>query len=107
MFVWDPQEASWEKHYNALVAFEKERGHCLVPQSFANQSMKLGNWVKIQRKNYKKLNKSIVNGKAEIEWSSEMTKARFVKLTKVGFVWKVKSGPKKGKSPKIRTESKK
>ncbi|GFH46929.1 hypothetical protein CTEN210_03403 [Chaetoceros tenuissimus] len=75
--------AKWEKRYDALVAYKKEHGDCLVPRGFPN----LGDWVPAQRKMYKKLRKSIVNGKTEIEWSPSMTKARFEKLDKLGFDW--------------------
>ena len=80
--------AKSETRYNALVAYKKERGHCLVPQGFS-ENPSLGNWVSTQRVNYKKLQESNKNGKPEMEWSSYMTKARFEKLNELGFVWDV------------------
>ncbi|GFH58311.1 hypothetical protein CTEN210_14787 [Chaetoceros tenuissimus] len=76
-------------NYNALVAYKKKYGHCLVPQGFSENPI-LGNWVFSQRVAYKELRKSIGNGKTVIEWSSRMIKARFEKLNELGFVWDVK-----------------
>ncbi len=38
----------WKQNYDALVAFQKETGHCRVPGKY-NSNPKLGYWVKLQR----------------------------------------------------------
>jgi hypothetical protein len=46
-FSWDPVTERWEAAFNALTLFQKEYGHCRVPENFASDKLgfKLGLWV--------------------------------------------------------------
>ena len=50
-FCWNILEASWQDKFDLLVAYQKERGHCLVPQRDGD----LGGWVNAQRKFARKI----------------------------------------------------
>eukprot|EP00592_Proboscia_alata_P015013 CAMPEP_0194397160 /NCGR_PEP_ID=MMETSP0174-20130528/125392_1 /TAXON_ID=216777 /ORGANISM="Proboscia alata, Strain PI-D3" /LENGTH=1054 /DNA_ID=CAMNT_0039193311 /DNA_START=335 /DNA_END=3496 /DNA_ORIENTATION=- len=71
------KENYWEKSYDELVEFVREKGHARVPRNFP-QNIRLGNWVQKQRLNYKKLQKGE---------SFSLTKNRVELLEKVGFEW--------------------
>ena len=47
-FVWNTYNTKWEDGFKHLVNFRKEFGDCLVPSSYAFNS--LGGWVLQQRK---------------------------------------------------------
>lgn len=48
------KRARWEQRYRELEAFQREHGHCRIPDQYkANPS--LGSWVSIQRENQDKL----------------------------------------------------
>jgi hypothetical protein len=51
-FVWNLEEARWEKRFAALVAFKKTHGHCEVPGSWA-ENRQLATWTTKQRCLYK------------------------------------------------------
>ena len=63
---WDPNETAWIRHYEELIKFSKEHGHCNTPMS---QSL-LRKWVDHQRN---KVNK--------------MPKHRKKLLDEIGFMW--------------------
>jgi superfamily II DNA or RNA helicase len=46
--LWEPQGAVWEKRFQELRAFKKDRGHCDVPQSYS-ENRSLGTWLSNQR----------------------------------------------------------
>mmetsp|Transcript_34724 Transcript_34724/g.42461 ORF Transcript_34724/g.42461 Transcript_34724/m.42461 type:complete len:333 (-) Transcript_34724:94-1092(-) len=81
-FTWDVVGAKsevWMRHFNSLLEFKKQEGHCRVPRShFDDQA--LANWVNFQRKqyNYMKLGKP-----------SLMTNERVKLLDSIGFTWNV------------------
>jgi len=70
-----PQQDSWNNKITLLKDFIKQHGHARVPQSHPI----LGNWVNMNRKEYKKL----LLG----EQPSRMTPTRVQQLTKLNFVW--------------------
>ena len=71
-FVWDSHERRWEKGFAALKKFKAREGHCLVPNSYSDETrFKLGHWVNNQRNN------------------KQMSAERRMRLTKIGFVWSV------------------
>jgi len=73
-------DALWQDMYNELVNFREREGHCQVPAKFS-ENPKLGNWVRTQRAQRKKL----LNGEFTI-----MTAKRVQALEAIGFVWEVR-----------------
>jgi DNA-binding TFAR19-related protein (PDSD5 family) len=69
-FVWDANIYTWEKNFEALVAYKAEFGDCLVPQKFIYRGLKLGSWVNIQR-----------------GIKDKLTPERRQRLNDLGFVW--------------------
>ena len=75
-FHWD---ACWNSRVEELREYKAKFGHCLVPSKYA-ANPKLGNWVKLQRRNYKLYQE---------EKPSPMTMERIRELYDVGFHWTV------------------
>lgn len=73
------RKGHWLEKYDELVAFQRDFGHCLVPNNWAN-NVKLAQWVKRQRHQYK----CRMEGK-----HSNLTDERLHALEKLGFVWSV------------------
>lgn len=71
-------EEKWSFHYDELLQFKKENGHCLVPHTFPAKPH-LARWVKRQRRQYKL--------KLEGNMNSTMTDDRIKILNDIGFVW--------------------
>ncbi len=71
-------EEKWSFHYDELLQFKKENGHCLVPHTFPAKPH-LARWVKRQRRQYKL--------KLEGDKNSTMTDERIKILNDIGFVW--------------------
>ena len=69
-FIWDPYTQQWEDNFNALVAYKKEFGDCLVPDKFAYNGLTLGTWVGNQRSRKERLSKEQIS-----------------RLDKLGFIW--------------------
>jgi hypothetical protein len=76
-FVWNAQEAAWERHFCDLKQFRVEEGHCLVPVGHIEHP-KLGFWVKEQRRHYFLMKQ----GK-----QSNMSEERASKLDSIEFCW--------------------
>ena len=73
------QTELWELRYKELAKFREKHGHSLVPlNNESAASIQLGNWVKRNRSEYKKM----LLGK-----HSTMTKERIEKLERLDFVW--------------------
>lgn len=84
-----PHEVTWRKHYNELILYESEHGHCLVPQNF-KPNQKLGLWVMQQRRQYTLQQ----NGKKS-SLNAMVGKKRIALLEDIGFVWRVeRRGPR-------------
>eukprot|EP00980_Cylindrotheca_fusiformis_P029472 scaffold23479_cov143-Cylindrotheca_fusiformis.AAC.22 len=66
-------DQKWNQHYNELVAFKEEHGHCRVPQK-CEQKGTLSQWVKRQR--YHRKHKPDI-----------ISEDRIRKLDEIGFVW--------------------
>ena len=76
-FVWDSNEAAWEKGFTQLVAYKATYGDCNVPVKFVTENgMKLGQWVDRQRQFYK-------NGKLSAD--------RIQRLEALDFVWDMRN----------------
>ena len=52
-FAWDPNKNAWEEMFSELCNFKNDNGHCSVPKDY-ERVPSLGNWVSIQRRDYKK-----------------------------------------------------
>ncbi|MDA7920081.1 Helicase associated domain protein, partial [Akkermansiaceae bacterium] len=50
-FVWDPIEEFWEAQFRKILAYKKEHGDCLVPNTW--QDKQLVTWVRTQRRSKK------------------------------------------------------
>ncbi len=69
-FSWDPLSERWEEALDAIRAFHKREGHCLVPRSYGGKGFNLSNWVSNIRKN------------------KQLLEAHQVKqLDEIGFCW--------------------
>lgn len=73
-FIWEARIDAWESHYENLRRFKEMHGHIYVP--VANNV--LSQWVKRQRKQYKKHKKGL---------ESSLTTERVERLNKLGFIW--------------------
>ncbi len=71
-------EEKWNFHFNELLTFKKENGHCLVPHTFPAKPH-LARWVKRQRRQYKL--------RLDGNKHSTMTPDRIKILNHIGFVW--------------------
>jgi hypothetical protein len=69
-FVWDPITADWEQGFGALRRCKEREGHCRVPQGSIESDYRLGQWVRVQRRN-----------------KAKMTEVRRQRLDEIGFVW--------------------
>lgn len=72
-FNWNPRETNWRGVYLELVKFQRQFGHCRVPQNW-KENNSLAHWVKTQRMDY---------------LSGELHGDRIALLEKIGFDWKV------------------
>ena len=70
-------QASWENHFDALVAYKAENGHCSVPTKYKEDTA-LGRWVSTQRAEYKKYSEGE---------PSQITADKIKRLEDVGFAW--------------------
>lgn len=84
------QTQRWNDRYQELCEYQQCHGDCLVPQKYP-PNPPLGLWVKSQRRQAKL---RLTNGSSKISnssSSSSMTRERFQKLNKIGFVWDVRT----------------
>ena len=68
-FVWNVQDHEWHTHYEKLVKFQRENGHCIVPNMF-KQDKAFGTWIAAQR-----------------GMKDTMSQDRKALLAKLDFVW--------------------
>ncbi|MDC1165917.1 helicase associated domain-containing protein, partial [Candidatus Thioglobus sp.] len=78
-FVWKNEEYAWNKSYQHLEQYVKDNGDALVPYRCKIDEYALGTWVGAQRK-------------AKVK--NILSSKRIQKLDELGFVWKVKKGPR-------------
>ncbi len=69
-FIWDPHESAWEEGFAALTTFKAREDHCDVPVLHIESTIRLGQWVSIQRSN-----------------RHAMPTERRQRLDAIGFVW--------------------
>ena len=72
------RDAAFEGHFDDLLRFKKEHGHCDVPQRYSDNPT-LGRWCSNLRYTYNQ------PGKVR----SQLSLARIVRLEEVGFKWNV------------------
>ena len=66
-------DATWERHFDELKAFQKQHGHCNV-STLSETDAALGRWVHIQRRQRKVGNLSV---------------ERIRRLDQIGFTWNI------------------
>ena len=71
-FCWDPIAEQWDEAFDELTKFRKREGHCRVTKSHISNGIKLGHWVKRQRRT-----------------KDQLTPERIKRLNSLGFIWKV------------------
>ncbi|KAK1748149.1 helicase-associated domain-containing protein [Skeletonema marinoi] len=89
-FQWNGREAiedeKWNVRYEDLQEYNRVNGHCIVPSVYqANKA--LANWVKTQRKQYKKF----LAGD-----TTSMSQDKIARLDSLGFQWATKKVAAKG-----------
>jgi superfamily II DNA or RNA helicase len=53
-WTWDPLQGAWDVGFNHLRHFAEREGHTQVPQNHREQEFPLGQWVSVQRLEYRK-----------------------------------------------------
>jgi hypothetical protein len=71
------QDKKWNMHYEQLVKFKHNNGHCMVPTKY-KEDTSLGRWVRNQRTNH-------INNKLRLD--------RKTILDEIGFAWKDENAP--------------
>jgi superfamily II DNA or RNA helicase len=56
-FIWDPHEADWEEGLRHLITYKEREGHCRVPVTHKENGFPLGQWLRNQRTNNRRLSK--------------------------------------------------
>lgn len=85
-FVWSLRD-DWQKHYDELLEFKRENGHCNVPARYAHNK-RLGIWVSAQRQQYKIMQ---LPPEQRPKRSASLTPDRVDLLNKLGFTWTIRS----------------
>jgi hypothetical protein len=78
-FEWDSRGATWEDRLSELAEYHKVHGHCIVIGSYSGENSKLGQWVAIQKYNYRLHLKGM---------TSPLTLSRIQALENIGMHWK-------------------
>ncbi len=73
-FVWDPDEVAWEEMFAALKKYKDKYDDCNVPAKW-EKNPKLGAWVSIQRRSYKK--------------KERLSPEQIERLEEIDFVWDI------------------
>ena len=102
-FIWDKEEQAWNEALAELKRYKEKHGDCMVNtvQStirIGNSTRNLGQWVKRQRKEYKKYD----NGE-----KNNLTEDRINKLNDIGFDFSPPVGGSKGKKERKASNSNK
>jgi superfamily II DNA or RNA helicase len=69
-FIWDPRSHEWEQQFQALEAYQKRHGDCLVPRSEKNKT--LATWITSQRARRN---------------SGQLDDEKIARLENLGFFW--------------------
>ena len=84
------QVETWEMQFMNLCKYKDEIGNCDVPSTETGKWKSLGEWVKRQRKVYRKFHST-----REVRGNQDLIE-RFDRLNRIGFKFRIGSG--KGKS---------
>ena len=76
-FTWDPLESNWEEAFDALKEYKNNHGNCNVPGGYVADNLKLGQWVYVQRRGYRK---------------ERLSDDRIKRLEDIGFEWNIHKG---------------
>lgn len=66
---------TWDEYYELVKEYYNETGNIDIPQKYIKRGVNLGNWISIQRKAYKGLNKR------------KITEEQISKLNELGMKW--------------------
>lgn len=72
-------QGKWEVMFQRLLEFQRETGHCLVPNRY-KKDHRLGSWVSTQRRQYKAFAAGKIN-------TTTLSMDRIRKLESIGFAW--------------------
>ena len=79
-WTWDPHGDSWERHYDALLAFVAREGHARVPTDHVEGDLPLASWV-IRHRQERKIDKVPGERAARLEalpgWTWDVLAARW------------------------------
>jgi hypothetical protein len=102
-FVWSLRD-DWQKHYDELVEYKKENGHCNVAARYS-KNRRLGIWVSAQRQQYKLLHSTpSVDDDAKVKRAAPLTQDRIDLLNALGFTWTIRSRDSLGENWSQRLE---
>jgi Helicase associated domain len=93
-FVWSLRD-DWQKHYEELLQYKQEHGHCNVPARYAS-NRRLGIWVSAQRQQYKQISSAYEEDKPRRP--TPLTQERIDQLNALGFTWTIRSRDNFGES---------
>jgi hypothetical protein len=96
-FVWSLRD-DWQKHYDELIDYKREHGHCNVPARFA-LNRRLGIWVSAQRQQFKALMQASDDSKPR---RSTLTQERIDLLNDLDFTWTIRSKDSLGETWNMR-----
>ena len=91
-----PHKTIWLTRYNELKEYKSQKGHCVLPQSYA-PNPKLGLWVMQQRRQYTLQQR----GKSS-SFDGPNGMKRIHLLEDIGFVWRVERGGPRGSYNSLR-----
>lgn len=100
-FVWSLRD-DWQKHYEELVQYKQDNGHCNVPARYS-KNRRLGIWVSAQRQQYKQLMGVSADGSTPRR-GPPLTQERINLLNAIGFTWTIRSRDSLGESWNQRLE---
>lgn len=86
-FDWDCR--IWGEMYDELVKYVEEFGDAKVPARFP-QNQSLGNWVRHQRLNYKRVHNEDYKRTHKTDSIYTMSEDRIQLLNKIGFNWTIR-----------------
>jgi hypothetical protein len=87
------QVQAWEMQFTNLCNYKEEYGDCDVPTNEIGKWKTLGEWVKRQRKVYRKFHSS---GEVPRNLNNQYLIERFDRLKKIGFRFRIGSGTTSG-----------
>ncbi|MFQ5685555.1 MAG: Helicase associated domain protein [Candidatus Scalindua sp.] len=73
-FVWDTYKLYWEERFKALKRYKEKNGDCNVPFDWVEDNIQLGQWVNVQRGNYR---------------SQKLNAEQIKHLEDIGFTWDI------------------